>query len=158
MHQLIDQFGGDASILDQALAAEGTDRETFEAETREGAARAIRSQLLLDAVAEDASTEVSQEELTQHIMFQAQRYGMDPNQFVQQIQQAGQLGSLFSDVRRSKALADVIVQANVTDTEGNTVDTTEFFGSREEEATDSAEGAEAAEAETETTDGKGDDA
>ncbi|UVE94734.1 trigger factor [Dietzia sp. B32] len=131
MHQLIDQFGGDASILDQALAAEGTDRETFEAETREGAARAIRSQLLLDAVAEQNSTDVSQEELTQHILFQAQRYGMDPNQFVQQIQQAGQLGSLFSDVRRSKALADVIQKVTVKDTEGNVVDTSEFFGTVE---------------------------
>ena len=136
MHQLIDQFGGDASILDQALAAEGTDRETFEAETREGAARAIRSQLLLDAIAEENSTEVSQEELTQHIMFQAQRYGMDPNQFVQQIQGAGQLGSLFADVRRSKALADVIEQVSVKDTDGNTVDTSEFFGTGDEESAD----------------------
>ena len=139
MHQLVDQFGGDTAILDQALAAEGTDRETFESETREGAARAIRSQLLLDAVAEEASTEVSQEELTQHILFQAQRYGMDPNQFVQQIQQAGQLGSLFADVRRSKALADVIEKVTVKDTEGNAVDTSEFFGTGEDaeaEATD----------------------
>ena len=139
MHQLIDQFGGDASILDQALAAEGTDRETFEAETREGAARAIRSQLLLDAIAEENSTEVSQEELTQHIMFQAQRYGMDPNQFVQQIQGAGQLGSLFADVRRSKALADVIEQVSVKDTEGNAVDTSEFFGTGEDDSSESAD-------------------
>ena len=142
MHQLIDQFGGDASILDQALAAEGTDRETFEAETREGAARALRSQLLLDAVAEESSVEVSQEELTQHIMFQAQRYGMDPNQFVQQIQGAGQLGSLFADVRRSKALADVIEKVSVKDTDGNAVDTSEFFGSSEtadEAETDAAD-------------------
>ncbi|MCY1656436.1 trigger factor [Dietzia sp. SL131] len=143
MHQLIDQFGGDASILDQALAAEGTDRETFEAETREGAARAIRSQLLLDAVAEQNSTDVSQEELTQHILFQAQRYGMDPNQFVQQIQQAGQLGSLFSDVRRSKALADVIGKVTVKDTEGNVVDTSEFFGTVEADSADGADDAEA---------------
>ncbi|MEB8326381.1 trigger factor [Dietzia kunjamensis] len=147
MHQLIDQFGGDASILDQALAAEGTDRETFEAETREGAARAIRSQLLLDAVAEQNSTDVSQEELTQHILFQAQRYGMDPNQFVQQIQQAGQLGSLFSDVRRSKALADVIQKVTVKDTEGNVVDTTEFFGTVEADSAEDADeaGSDAAE-------------
>ncbi|MVZ90926.1 trigger factor [Dietzia kunjamensis] len=143
MHQLIDQFGGDESILDQALAAEGTDRETFEAETREGAARAIRSQLLLDAVAEQNSTDVSQEELTQHILFQAQRYGMDPNQFVQQIQQAGQLGSLFSDVRRSKALADVIGKVTVKDTEGNVVDTSEFFGTVEADSADGADDAEA---------------
>ncbi|MCD2263736.1 trigger factor [Dietzia aurantiaca] len=141
MHQLVDQFGGDTAILDQALAAEGTDRETFESETREGAARAIRSQLLLDAVAEEASTEVSQEELTQHILFQAQRYGMDPNQFVQQIQQAGQLGSLFADVRRSKALADVIEKVTVKDTEGNAVDTSEFFGTGEDAEGESAEAA-----------------
>ena len=72
---------------------------------------------------------------------------MDPNQFVQQIQQAGQLGSLFSDVRRSKALADVIQQVTVKDAEGNVVDTSEFFGTREDasdedaadEATDSAD-------------------
>lgn len=139
MHQLIDQFGGDTSILDQALAAEGTDRESFEAETREGAARAIRSQLLLDAVAEESSTEVSQAELTQHIMFQAQRYGMDPNQFVQQIQQAGQLGSLFADVRRSKALADVIEKVSVKDTDGNVVDTSEFFGTREADEAEAAD-------------------
>ncbi|MGW8591586.1 trigger factor [Dietzia sp. NPDC055877] len=139
MHQLVDQFGGDTAILDQALAAEGTDRETFESETREGAARAIRSQLLLDAVAEEASTEVSQEELTQHILFQAQRYGMDPNQFVQQIQQAGQLGSLFADVRRSKALADVIEKVTVKDTEGNAVDTSEFFGTGEDAEAESTE-------------------
>lgn len=141
MHQLVDQFGGDTAILDQALAAEGTDRETFESETREGAARAIRSQLLLDAVAEEASTEVSQEELTQHILFQAQRYGMDPNQFVQQIQQAGQLGSLFADVRRSKALADVIEKVTVKDTEGNAVDTSEFFGTGEDAEGESTEAA-----------------
>lgn len=157
MHQLIDQFGGDASILDQALAAEGTDRESFEAETREGAARAIRSQLLLDAVAEQNSTDVSQEELTQHILFQAQRYGMEPNQFVQQIQQAGQLGSLFSDVRRSKALADVIQKVTVKDTEGNVVDTSEFFGTGETDSADDAEATGSDVAET-ATDEKDSDA
>jgi len=139
IHQLLDQFGGDESILDQALQAEGTDRATFEAETREGAARAIRTQLLLDAVAEAEGTEVSQDELTQHILFQAQRYGMDPNQFIQQIQQANQLGALFSDVRRSKALADVIVRVDVVDGSGAKVDTAEFFGSGEDEAADGSD-------------------
>ena len=138
LHQLLDQFGGDEAILEQALKAEGTDRETFEKETREGASRAIRTQLLLDSVAEAEETQVSQEELTQHILFQAQRYGMDPNQFVQQIQQAGQLGALFSDVRRSKALADVITRVTVKDSDGQAVDTEEFFGGGDEESADDA--------------------
>lgn len=147
-HQQLHSIFGDAAhdddMINTMLEAEGTDRETFEAETREGAARAIRSQLLLDAIAEEASTEVSQEELTQHIMFQAQRYGMDPNQFVQQIQGAGQLGALFADVRRSKALADVIEKVSVKDTDGNAVDTSEFFGS--------SEGADEVETETDSAD------
>lgn len=153
-HQQLHSIFGDAAhdddMINSMLEAEGTDRETFEAETREGAARAIRSQLLLDAVAEENSTEVSQEELTQHIMFQAQRYGMDPNQFVQQIQSAGQLGSLFADVRRSKALADVIEQVSVKDADGNAVDTSEFFGTVEDESADSADSAD--ETSTEGTD------
>lgn len=151
-HQQLHSIFGDAAhdddMINTMLAAEGLDRETFEAETREGAARAIRSQLLLDAVAEEASTEVSQEELTQHIMFQAQRYGMDPNQFVQQIQQAGQLGSLFADVRRSKALADVIEKVTVKDTEGNAVDTSEFFGTREDAEGEADSAAETTEADS----------
>ena len=153
-HQQLHSIFGDAAhdddMINTMLEAEGTDRETFEAEINEGAARAIRSQLLLDAIAEENSTEVSQEELTQHIMFQAQRYGMDPNQFVQQIQSAGQLGSLFADVRRSKALADVIEQVSVKDADGNAVDTSEFFGTVEDESADSADSAD--ETSTEGTD------
>lgn len=151
-HQQLHSIFGDAAhdddMINSMLEAEGTDRETFDAETREATARAIRSQLLLDAIAEQNSTDVSQEELTQHILFQAQRYGMDPNQFVQQIQQASQLGSLFSDVRRSKALADVIGKVTVKDSEGNVVDTDEFFGSPEAdtEDADTAEAVEATEA------------
>lgn len=147
-HQQLHSIFGDAAhddeMINSMLEAEGTDRETFDAETREGAARAIRSQLLLDAIAEENSTDVSQEELTQHILFQAQRYGMDPNQFVQQIQQAGQLGALFADVRRSKALADVIQKVTVKDSDGNTVDTSEFFATGEDtEAEDEVSSADA---------------
>ncbi|GLB62733.1 trigger factor [Dietzia sp. NCCP-2495] len=146
-HQQLHQIFGDAAhndeMINSMLEAEGTTREEFEAETKDAAARAIRTQLLLDVVAEDASTEVSQEELTQHILFQAQRYGMDPNQFVQQIQQAGQLGSLFADVRRSKALADVIEKVTVKDAQGGTVDTSEFFGTGEDAEDESAEATEA---------------
>lgn len=153
-HQQLHSVFGDAAhdddMINSMLEAEGTDRETFEAETREGVARNVRVQLLLDEVAEKASTDVSQEELSQHIMFQAQRYGMDPNQFVQQIQQAGQLGSLFADVRRSKALADVIVQVDVKDGEGNVVDTTEFFGSGEDADAENADAAESDTAESDT--------
>lgn len=108
-----------------------------------------RTQLFLDAVADQEQPEVSQQELTDHILFTAQSYGMDPNQFVAQLQQSGQIANLFSDVRRGKALAIAISRTQVADEAGNTVDPNEYFGEAEENAADT----EAVESEetTETT-------
>ncbi|WP_018024444.1 trigger factor [Corynebacterium ulceribovis] len=134
VQQLVGQFGGDASILDTLLQAQGMDREAFDKDNRESAEKAVRTQLFLDAVAEEEKPEVSQQEFSDHILFTAQSYGMDPNTFMQQIQQAGQLGALFADVRRGKALAAAIMKAEIKDTEGNAVDASEYFGSEEPEA------------------------
>lgn len=134
VQQLVGQFGGDASILDTLLQAQGMDREAFDKDNRESAEKAVRTQLFLDAVAEEEKPEVSQQEFSDHILFTAQSYGMDPNTFMQQIQQAGQLGALFADVRRGKALAAAIMKAEIKDTEGNAVDASEYFDSEEPEA------------------------
>lgn len=144
--QMLSQFGGDESILDILFQSQGTTREEFEAQNREQAEKSVRTQLVLDVVAEEREISVAQEELTEHILFQAQRYGMDPNVFVQQIQQAGQLGALFADVRRGKALAGIVNAVTVKDTAGAVVDTAEMFGS------DDAEGATAEADDTEGTD------
>ena len=40
-----------------------------------------------------------------------------------------QLGAVFADVRRGKALASVVDRVNVTDSTGAAVDTSELFGS-----------------------------
>ena len=100
----------------------------------------MRTQLFLDAVAEKEEPEVSQQELTDHILFTAQSYGMDPNQFIQQLQSNGQIANLFSDVRRGKALAAAICRTTVKDEEGNKVDVDQYFGEIEEE--DAAEASE----------------
>ena len=100
---------------------------------------------ILDAVADQEQPEVSQQELTDHILFTAQSYGMDPNQFVAQLQQSGQIANLFSDVRRGKALAIAISRTQVADEAGNPVDPNEYFGEIEEDA-DDVEGGDTAEA------------
>ena len=108
----------------------------------------MRTQLFLDALAEQEQPEVSQQELTEHIMFTAQSYGMDPNEFVQQISQSGQIGNLFADVRRGKALAAAICRVKVTDDAGNSVDPEEYFGEEDEAQNDAkAESTETTEAE-----------
>ncbi|ERA52535.1 trigger factor, partial [Corynebacterium diphtheriae DSM 43988] len=128
---------GDEAALNAALEAQGTSREQFDADNRKNSEEAVRTQLFLDALAEQEQPEVSQQELTDHILFTAQSYGMDPNQFITQLQQSGQIGNLFSDVRRGKALAAAICRVSVKDDEGNAVDPSEYFGEEEESAEDS---------------------
>ena len=139
LQQLLGQFGGDEAVLNTMLEAQGTTREQFDADSRTSAEEAVRTQLFLDELAEAEQPEVSQQELTDHILFTAQSYGMDPNQFIQQIQQSGQLGNLFADVRRGKALAVSILKATVKDTDGNDIDVAEFFGEAEAADADNTE-------------------
>ena len=138
LQQLLGQFG-DEAVLNSMLEAQGTTREQFDADSRTSAEEAVRTQLFLDELAEAEQPEVSQQELTDHILFTAQSYGMDPNQFIQQIQQSGQLGNLFADVRRGKALAVSILKATVKDTDGNDIDVAEFFGEAEAADADNTE-------------------
>ncbi|MCG7232894.1 MULTISPECIES: trigger factor [Corynebacterium] len=139
LHQILGQLAHDEKALAQLLEAQGTSREEFDKQTREQAEESVRTQIFLDAVAEKEEPEVSQQELSDHILFTAQSYGMDPNQFIQQLQSNGQIANLFSDVRRGKALAAAICRTTVKDEEGNDVDVEQYFGEVEEdenEATD----------------------
>ena len=143
LHQLLGQMAHDENALAQLLEAQGTTREEFDAQSREQAEESVRTQLFLDAVADQEQPEVSQQELTDHILFTAQSYGMDPNQFVAQLQQSGQIANLFSDVRRGKALAAAISRTTVTDSEGNSVDPNEYFGEIEDESAEESTASEA---------------
>lgn len=137
LHQLIGELAHDDAALNSLLEAQGTTREEFDKKNVEDAEKAVRTQLFLDTLSEVEEPEVSQQELTDHILFTAQSYGMDPNQFIGQLQQSGQIANLFSDVRRGKALAQAICRVNVKDSEGNEIDPKEYFGEEEVAETES---------------------
>ena len=140
LHQLLGELAHDDAALNSVLESQGTTREEFEKQNREDAEKAVRTQLFLDVLAETEEPEVSQQELTDHILFTAQSYGMDPNQFIGQLQQSGQIANLFADVRRGKALAQAICRVNVKDSEGAEIDPKAYFGEEEvdEETTEEA--------------------
>ncbi len=140
LHQLLGQMAHDEAALAQVLESQGLTREEFDAQSRKDSEEAVRTQLFLDTLAEQENPEVSQQELTDHILFTAQSYGMDPNQFIGQLQQSGQIANLFADVRRGKALAAAICRVSVKDEDGNDVDASQYFG--EEEVADEAESTE----------------
>lgn len=127
VHDVLHQVGHNEELLETALKAQGTTREEFETQARESAEKQVKVQLLLDAIADAQDVQVDQQELQEHILFQSQRYGMQPAEFIQQIQQAGQLPALFQEVRRGKGLADVVLEVTVKDADGNVVDTKALF-------------------------------
>ena len=124
------------------------DTEEHREEVRANTARAFQNEIILDAIAEKEEVNVSQNELIDYIVTTASQYGMDPNQFAQIIDQSGQVPMMVSEVRRRKALAVVLGQAEVIDTEGKAVDLSDFVRPGGEEE---APAAEVVEAETEET-------
>jgi trigger factor len=84
--------------------------------------RTMRSQFLLDAVAEKEQVSVGQPELIEYLVMSAQQYGMEPNDFAKAVDEGGQIPAMVAEVARRKALAAVLDKAKIVDTAGNEVD------------------------------------
>jgi trigger factor len=109
------------------------------AEVDESTRKALRAQLLLDAIVEKEEIRVEQPELIEYIVMSAQQYGMDPNEFAQNIDQQGQVPAMVAEVARRKALAYVLEQASVVDSDGTVIDLDAAVPQSESEAEGDAE-------------------
>lgn len=132
-HEAVHEFDHDEDRLTTYVQSQGQTREEFDAELRTGAEQAVKTQLLLDEVAEKAEVQVEQQELMERLFMQAQRFGISPEEYIQQAQQANQLGAIFADVRRGKALATVVQSATVLGPDGEELDLSELFGGAQAE-------------------------
>jgi len=92
------------------------------AEVDESTRKGLKTQLLLDAIAEKEEVQVEQQELIEFLVMSSQQYGMDPNQFAQSLDRDGQIPAMVAEVARRKALATVLEKVVVKDTAGNVVD------------------------------------
>lgn len=144
LHNAIHGVDHDEEKFAEQLAEQGSSREEFDADNRSNAEKAIKTQLLMDAIADKLEIQVGQNDLTERLVLMSRQYGIEPQQLLQMLQQNNQLPAMFADVRRGLTVAAVVHGATVTDTEGNTIDTTEFFGPSDEQAAAPAGEAEAA--------------
>jgi trigger factor len=126
-HEAVHEFDHDEDRLTEYVKTQGQTREEFDAELRTSAEQAVRTQLLLDEIAEKGEVQVDQQELMERIFMQAQRFGISPEEYIQQAQQANQLGAIFADVRRGKALATVVQAATILGPDGEELDLSELF-------------------------------
>jgi trigger factor len=145
VHDAVHPFDHDEAKFEEFLVSQGSTREQFDTETKEAAEKSVRTRLVLDALADREQTTVSEQELTERIVFQAQQYQMQPEEFVRRIQEAGQLGAVYSDVRRSKALIAAVRAATVTDASGSEVDMSDLLGADDEEDAETTEAPEVSE-------------
>jgi trigger factor len=144
LHNALHGLEHDEARLAETLEKQGSSREKFDADARLEAEKAVKTQLLLDALGDDLDIQVGQADLTERLVVTSQQYGIEPQQLLGYLQQNNQLPAMFADVRRGLTIAAAVEAATVTDTDGNVVDTSEFFGKRDTagvaDAADSAEG------------------
>jgi trigger factor len=128
VHNALHGLDHDEVKFAEALEKQGSSREEFDADARSNAEKAIKTQLLLDALGDDLDIQVSQQDITERLVLTSQQYGVEPQQLLGYMQQNNQLPAMFADVRRGLTIGAAVEAATVTDTDGNVVDTAEFFG------------------------------
>lgn len=124
------------------LESEGRlEDDVHRAEVTEQAQVALRNQILLDTLAEQLEVKVSQQELIEYLVQSSRQYGMDPNTFIQTLDQGGQIPAMVAEVARSKSIAVALRQVKVTDPSGADVDLSDFIGTDEDDAADEQDAA-----------------
>ena len=96
--------------------------ETHRKEVTEEINRSVKADFLLDSIVKAEEVQVNEAELTEYLIRTAARYGMTPEQFAQQLSEAGQIAALMAEVARTKALAVVLERVKIKDASGREVD------------------------------------
>ena len=99
--------------LQQLLEAQEMDELRFRAEARDHAIRAIKADLVLEAVARKEDLQVSEEEIGREISSLASALGRDPKELAKNLARSGQVVSLAGDIIRSKALDLLVEHADI---------------------------------------------
>lgn len=156
LHSALSGLNHDEARFNELLVEKGSSRAAFDAEARTASEKDVKRQLLLDALADELQVQVGQDDLTERLVTTSRQYGIEPQQLFGYLQERNQLPTMFADVRRELAIRAAVEAATVTDSDGNTIDTSEFFGKRvsageAEEAEPADEGAARAASDEATT-------
>ena len=108
--------------LEKYLEDEGQTQDEFEADLERRVRDAVAAQFVLDEVAGELELGVDQQELTEHMVRRAQQSGQDPQEFANHMFEHNHIPELVAEIRRGKALAQIVESATVTDGSGNVVD------------------------------------
>jgi trigger factor len=99
--------------LEKMLELQGWDEARLREDSREHAIRAIKSDLVLEGIARNASLEVTAEEIGAEIAVLAQAYGREPKAVAKDLERSGQVVTLAGDIIRTKALDLLVERADI---------------------------------------------
>ncbi len=111
--------------VENHLAGEGREKdEAHRKEVTEETEKNYRVQILLDAVAEAEEVKVEDQELIEYLAFASRNYNMEPNDFIKQVANAGQVPSFVEELSRRKAVDALVALAEISDSKGAKVSVT----------------------------------
>ncbi|GAA2523492.1 trigger factor [Rarobacter incanus] len=97
------------------------------AEVTKEVSEGLRNQIVLDTLAEKLAVKVGQGELIEFLLNAARQYGQDPNEFIKNIDQSGQIPAVVAEVARSKGVVLALREIKVVDGAGEAVDLSEYL-------------------------------
>jgi trigger factor len=121
LHDLGHRLEARRMTVEQFLAASGRDEESLLAEIRAEAARAVRADLAMRALADAEAVEVDDDELDQAIAEMAEEVGTSAAELRRRLEHAGRLSAVRSDRRKAKALAWLLEHVELVDEDGSPV-------------------------------------
>ncbi len=122
LHNLAHGLDDQGIDLPNYLRITGQDEASFVAEVRERATRALKTRLLLEAVAESHDLAVDESEIDAAITEMAARARREPADLRAALEESGQGEVLTGDILRRKALDRLLEDASPVDADGNPVD------------------------------------
>jgi trigger factor len=126
--------------VNRHLEGEGRlEDDKHRAEVLEESTKSFKTQMILDEIARAEDIKVNENELIQYLIQLSQSYGMNPNEFIQMIDQNGQVPAFVQEVARRKALTVVLEHAEVSDSKGK-IDVKALIAAPEDFAGESHEG------------------
>ena len=136
VHDLSHRLQAQGADLAAYLEATGTSQEDFLAGLREAATKSAKADLAMRAVADAEGLEVSDEDLEGEIAQLAERLETKVPVLRKRVEQAGQLPTVRSDIRKAHALRWLLDHVEIVDEEGHAIDRSELLAPSTEETSE----------------------
>jgi len=136
VHDLSHRLQAQGADLAAYLEATGTSQEDFLAGLRDAATKSAKADLAMRAVADAEGLEVSDEDLEGEIAQLAERLETKVPVLRKRVEQAGQLPTVRSDIRKAHALRWLLDHVEIVDEEGHSIDRSELLAPSTEETSE----------------------